>query len=731
MPVSGGGLLLLYALAVVFRKRIPGWFRPVLLGLAVSCLWCFGWDRYILAPSEYLNGHLAEAEATVIEYPTETAYGENVTVRIHRVKAVLFLDGPSGLIPGQRIRFTAKFSLTAEKTGEDYYLSLGVPLFAYGEGTPEVIGTAQAAWRFLPAKLGARLRENIRAAFDEEAASFLTALLTGDRAALKADTFFYAMLRESGVVHCIAISGMHLSFLVSFLYLLLGKGKLGSLVCIPAILAFMAMTGFTASVVRAGIMQLAVCMGTLLDREYDSHSALSLALMLLTAWNPYCLLNVGLQLSFASTLGILLFAAPIAGALPKLPKAVEQRRIPGTVLRYLRSSLSVSLGAMILTAPITVISFRQFALLGPVTNLVTLWAVSFCFGFGLLAALTGFISPAAAVVAGYPARILTGYIAIMVKGIGKLPFASLYPDGGMITAWFFCAYGLLIAFRFLPGIEHRLRGFLCAAVLSLLAFRGLGLLLYRQDAACAAVLDVGQGQCTVFSDRTRTIITDCGGSGGDNAGDIAARYLLSRGKRQVDALVLTHFHADHANGAAELLQRMPVALLVVPPAENEDAAAEELLQAAAALGVEVLTVSDSVTLLSWDSLTATVVPPLGETGDNEQGLCVLLSKDEFEMLVTGDASRATEQRLMERLELPDIEVLAVGHHGSKTSASPRLLEIAAPDTAVISVGRNSYGLPNDETLRSLAAAGATTYRTDENGTVEIRFKGWKGASENG
>ena len=725
LPVGG---LLLIAAAALHRLRLPGWIRPILIGLAVGLIWCFGWHRLMLAPTEALHGHLAEAEATVAEYPTATASGERVIVRIGQVKAQLYLSGSSGLEPGQRIRFTARFSLTAEKTGEDYYLSLGVPLFAYAEGTPEVIGTAPAPWRFLPAKLGARLRQNLLAVFEEDTAPFLTALLTGERTALKADTFFYAMLQESGIVHCIAVSGMHLSFLVSFLFVLLGRGKPGSAVCIPVVFAFMAMTGFTASVVRAGIMQLAVCTATLLDREYDSRSALALALMLLTAWNPYSLLNVGLQLSFASTLGILLFCPSIAAGLPKLPKQLEKRRIPGAVLRYCRNTLAVSLSAMLLTAPITTAVFGQLSLLAPLTNLLILWALSLSFGLGLLAGLTQFISHGAATVIGFPAGLLVRYIAAVAKRVGRLPFASIYPDSGMMSLWLICAYGLVIAYRFLPGIAHRLRWFLCAALVTLLAFRSMGLLLDRQDEVCAAAVDVGQGQCMVFSTPGNTIVVDCGGSGSSNAGDLAARCLLHRGIRRIDALVLTHFHSDHANGVEELLRRVPTGLLVVPPTEAGDDTGEAILQLAAEMNIPVMTISDSVTELSWDDVKATIVPPLGGIGDNEQGLCVLLSKDNFEMLITGDASAATEQRLLERLRLPDIEVLAVGHHGSKNSTSQRLLETCAPDTALISVGRNGYGQPASETLRRLAAAGIRTYRTDENGTVEIRVRKQKGAA---
>ncbi len=727
--VTGGALILLYALLRLLWKKRPKWLPPVLIGLAVGLLWSCGWNRLMLAEAGRYDGSTETVEAIVVEYPAETAYGESVTVRVGRVKCRLYLDERSGLMPGEHIRFTARFSLTEEKTGEDYFLSVGLPLFAYGEGMPELLGPAKGQWRFFPAKLGARLRANIAAAFDEASAPFLTAILTGDRTALKRDGYLYAMLQESGVVHCVAVSGMHLSFLTSFLYVLLGRGRVSSLVCMPVILLFMAVTGFTPSVVRAGVMQLAVCLASLFRQDYDSRSALGLALLLLAAWNPYSLLNVGLQLSFASTLGILLFSSPIQRALPKLPEAWEKRRLAGHLSRYVRSSLSVSLSAQIFTAPITAVTFGQFALIAPLTNLCVLWAVSLCFGFGLLAALLGFCWPAGAVILGFPARICVRYIAAVVKFLGRLPFASLYPDGAMVGLWLLCAYALLLAFRFLPGISHRLRGFACAFFLTLGCFWGMGQLLYRSDALCAAVLDVGQGQCTVFMDRESVVVTDCGGSGSTNAGDLAARYLLSRGRSRVDALVLTHFHTDHAGGALELLRRLPVEKLFVPPPEPENEAAAEILREAEALGVQVVIVEEVCQSWQVGELKLRMVPPLGYAGDNEEGLCALLSRGDFDLLVTGDASQATEQRLLDRIDLPDVEVLAVGHHGSRTSTLPRLLETCAPDAAVISVGRNSYGMPAAETLENLASAGVTVWRTDEAGTVEFRVRDRKGASE--
>jgi competence protein ComEC len=385
----------------------------------------------------------------------------------------------------------------------------------------------------------------------------------------------------------------------------------------------------------------------------------------------------------------------------------------------------------VLTLPVSALAFGQIPLLSPLTNLLILWAVTICFGLGLLVSLLGFFWPAGAVLAGWPARLLVRYISFVVKTVGRLPFASLYPDNRMLALWLILFYALLLFFRFWPGLRRHLRPCLLGAAASLLVCLFLGVLLYRQDDLLTGFLDVGQGQCVVLTGKDFAVAVDCGSlNSAENAGDTAARYLLSRGRTRLDALILSHYDADHRNGALELLRRIKVGRLLVPP-PGEDPLALELLREAEALGTEVDVVDGETEEVRFGGLRGTVVPPLGRGGPNDTGLCVLLSLGEYDVLLTGDASAETELRLLEWLELPDVELMAVGHHGSRHSSCRSLLAAAAPDVAVISVGRNSFGLPSEDALRRLLDAGAAVYRTDWNGTVEIAYQERKGAGSHG
>ena len=164
---------------------------------------------------------------------------------------------------------------------------------------------------------------------------------------------------------------------------------------------------------------------------------------------------------------------------------------------------------------------------------------------------------------------------------------------------------------------------------------------------------------------------------------------------------------------------MSVDTLFCPHPAPEDSEAQELLSYAKEQGTEVVYLEENMVWVKRDGLEMVIVPPLNQIRENESGLCIAAKAGEISLLCTGDAGIETEARLMERLRIENLAILVVGHHGSAGSASDALLEAAEPRIAVISVGRNSYGLPSPKTLERLHAHGMRIYRTDEQGDILI------------
>ena len=158
--------------------------------------------------------------------------------------------------------------------------------------------------------------------------------------------------------------------------------------------------------------------------------------------------------------------------------------------------------------------------------------------------------------------------------------------------------------------------------------------------------------------------------------------------------------------------------LLCPPDGGDTDAQAAILAAAEAHGTEVRFITEETTLPLGEA-TLTVYPPLGDDSSNERGLVYLVSAGDYDLLITGDIDAEMEQRLIERYDLPDIEALVVGHHGSKYSTSSELLDALRPETAFISVGSNSYGHPSDQAMERLAERDITIYRTDLQGDLRL------------
>lgn len=740
----GLGALCLAALILGRRWTPSRRFGAALVcaGLSAGLLWTALYTLVFFRPAQALDSCTVVLTATVADWPQETEYGASVLVRADtesfvRLSAILYTDKQGAeLRPGDRISTVAHCTL-GDRTfsGEEitYYTAKGIFLRAQAYGRLDVQRPERVpVWNW-PALWAKALKTGIHAAFPPDAAPLIQALVTGNRDGLTDE--FTTSLQRAGLSHTVAVSGMHLAFLASMVSLLLGKGKRSTaLATFVGVAVFCGIVGNTPSVLRAAVMIGMLQIAPLLRRERDDVTALAFALMLLLLANPFSAAHVGLQLSFGAVAGILLVSDRIQTRLLGILR-LDQRfkklptRLLAEVPRFLVSTLSATLGASVLTVPLVALHFQTISLIAPLSNLLTLWAVALLFLAGLVLGTLGIAFPAAAAALALPFAALADFVNGVVGALGRLPIAAIPLNSVYYRAWvvFLC---LLVGGALLcKGVKRPLIP-VCAGVVTLTASVLLTALTFQAGELTAAVLDVGQGQSVLLRAGHYLTLVDCGGNGPDNAGDVAADYIQSMGRDTLDLLVISHYHADHANGIPQLLKRVHVSAIALPDVEEGDALRREILDLAEEQQIEVWFIREDTHIYLGEEQEFTLFAPLGQgTDTNELGLSVLATAGDFDVLITGDMGGPVELLLLDHTDLPDLELLVAGHHGSKYSTTQELLELTKPELAAISVGKhNRYGHPAPETLERLDAIGAEVYRTDLQGTVVVRSNGRQDAA---
>ena len=727
---AAGGVLLL-ALAWLFAARKQKYFRRgllILLPLAVSLAYFAGYDHLVRQPIEDRCGAASDFAATVCDWPQATERGARVTVELegyHRARAVLY--GEAELLaarPGDTVTGTAQWQSAAHFDSDDvtHFNARGVYALLYGREDVRLSAGDGDALRWLPQRAGKAFREKVAAIWDDARVSgFLTAELTGDKSAM--DDGDYLAMQETGLAHLFAVSGLHCAFLVTLLALLISRRqRLLCAVTIPLLLFYMVMVGMSPSVVRACIMQIFLLIAPLFRRGSDPLTSLAAALLVILLCNPFAAASVSLQLSFSATLGMVLLSPRLYKLLTGWYKG--KCRPLRAALCFVAANLSATLSAVVFTAPLTAWYFRIFVLVAPLSSLLAVPAAGWSFMAAFVTALLGFVWLPLASLLGWISWALVRYILWIANGMMSWRYHAVYFTNPYLIYWLLFLYAAFIGCAATPDGKRK---YLLASALSVLTLTA-AIWVNRQDyqygVLTALTLDVGQGESVILTSGGETALVDCGSSNSyKDPGGLAADTLHSMGVRELSAVVVTHYHADHTNGLYEVLRRIPVQTIYLPDIEDEYGVRERLVSLAEEKGAQVTYVTKETTDTLGDTVL-TIYPPVQSGGDlNELGLTALASAGDFDLLITGDMSGSTEKKLVETYALPDIEVLVVSHHGSRYSSNIRFLKSVTPEAAVISVGDNNYGHPSEETLQRLLAVGADIWRTDQQGTIRITVNG--------
>lgn len=718
-------LALLFTLPAVtllfWKKPVCAVVAVVLFGMIAGLLHYAGYEYLFLSDAKSCDGKKQWIHMEATDYSFDTGYGSAVDGRFQlNGKAYsirLYYSDILDVAPGDqlegiaRLRYTANGGLQAST----YHKGEGVFLLAYSVGELEHSKADAVPAKYYPAVWRKNISQKIIELFPEDTAGFAKALLLGDDSQI---SFQENMaFQKSGIRHVIAVSGLHVSILFSVVYFVTGRKSLFTLLLgIPVLLLFCAIAGFSPSVVRACIMQALVILSMAVNKEYDPGTSLAFAVLVMLIINPLTVTSVSFQLSVGSMVGIFLFSGPVSRYLlsKKLLKKYNDKSLRGRLMRGSIKSLSVTVSAMVVTLPLCAWYFGMVSVISLITNLITLWVVSFVFYGIMLSCLFSLVwTPAGTAVAflvSWPIR----YIQIAAKIMSGVPGGVAYTDSPYVVLWITASLILILLFL----ICKRKSPLLLTASISVLYMLSLLLTWFEPylDRVRLTVLDVGQGQCLLLQSKDQAYLLDCGGEDPEQVAEAAIQAMGAQGIYSLDGIILTHYDEDHANGAFYVIQTVPVERLYLPDTEAES----EIRMQLEAQDVPVSWITHRQKLQCGTGELTLYPSEMSEEG-NESSMCILYQSENCAILVTGDRDLNGEKHLLEQGIIPKLDVLVVGHHGAYSSTGWELLHATQPDVAVICVGKdNLHGHPDSYTLDRLYRFGCIVRRTDHEGTIHIR-----------
>ena len=571
-----------------------------------------------------------------------------------------------------------------------------------------------------------RIREHLNGVLEDaagETAPVFAAMVLGEKGELPKETkMLYQM---AGIIHILAISGLHISLLGVGLYELLKKTGLGiwsaGFLSLTVMIFYGEMTGGSVSAMRAVSMFLIATGAKILGRIYDMMTALSVSAMILLLESPAYLYNTGFLLSFGAVLGV--------GAV--LPVFLKFSGIKNKILKSLMGSVCVQLT----TLPVMLWFYGEVPIIGIFFNLLVLPTVGIVLISGVFTALIGCISPGLAVCVSLPGRlVLFAYDKLCCLGT-SLPFCTWTP--GQPKIWQAVIYYILLfsvtgaaGFLIKKEVKNRRKLYLAKSgfVVSLAA--ALFVLSQRDrqhmEITC---LDIGQGDAIAAQLPTGEVfLVDGGSSNKKNIGQYQILpFLKNQGISYVDAVFISHTDEDHISGVREILEYMEKGLislkignLILPGISEKPEAWRELEALAKKVGIQVMTANRGDDFRIGDGRISVLSPEKGASGEdvNEDAVVFLLSYKNFRGLFTGDVGEETEKKLLSVLS--DVDFLKVGHHGSGYSSTQAFLDKIKPEVSVISCSEsNTYGHPSPETIKRLEKSGSRVEYTMKSGAVTV------------
>lgn len=513
---------------------------------------------------------------------------------------------------------------------------------------------------------------------------YILAFLYADKSLIEKDV--YTKYQKIGVSHLFAVSGMHVSLISIVLLKLLNKIKERKRYIIVSIFLsiYLFLTNFTISMVRATFQFILFFINKSFKLNIDNSNLVLLLFSILVIINPYNIYNIGFLFSFIISFTLIRCSKLIKG-------------------KFIIKSLKTSLISFFSSMPVLINNFFEVNFLGIILNIIYIPFVSYI------------LFPLSLVTVLFPSldNILYMFISYFEKitdffsNIKFLSFSICKMNIILIIMYY-------IIFIYILKRKKSLVYKIIIAIISLIFLINNGRIVNSE----VSILDVGQGDSSLIRLKNKNILIDTGGNiNYDISKNILIPYFKSVGIKKIDYLVLTHGDYDHMGEAINLVENFKVEKVIFNCGSYNDLE-NELIEV---LDKKKIKYYSCIKELNIDNNKLHFLQTKEYDNENENSNVIYTELNGYKFVFMGDAGVEKEKDILEKYNVSKIDVLKIGHHGSKTSSDKNFIDEMNPKYSVISVGKNNrYGHPNKEVLNNLD--NSKIYRTDQDGSIMFKIK---------
>ena len=546
-----------------------------------------------------------------------------------------------------------------------------------------------------------KIKAIIKEKLPSETGDLLLAILLGDKKDLSEQ--IQINFKNSNLSHMLAVSGAHVSYIIIGLtYItqnsIMGKRK-ARVFCIFFLIIFMAITNFTPSVTRACIMAILTLVSKILYKKADIYTNISISALIILLYNPYSLLDLGFQLSFGGTIGIVIFM-----------RFIKKKQEEPKLLNYIKQMALVSICANIIIIPIIMNNFNTVSLTFLVSNILAspILAIIVIVGFSII--IISIISHSLSNILVFWLNPILNLLIKISSFCSKLPFAKIL----VVTPYIFNIIFYYTIILYLVNYNE-LKQFIkkeTVILLSIILILSNFIFYILPQDLKIYFIDMGQGDSTlIVTPSKKTILIDGGGSESFDVGEkVLLPYLLDRRIRKIDYIMISHFDTDHCKGIFTVIENLKVKNIIISKQAEKSENYKKFKEIVANKKINIILVKAGDKIKIDKYIYFKILFPteklIMQNPLNNNSIVSQLNYKSFKMLFTGDIEEIAEKEIL-NLQKDKLKstILKVAHHGSNTSSTQEFINSVKPELALIGVGKNNtFGHPSEcvvEKLRDL------------------------------